>query len=109
MANRPVFVVWLHEAEISNFERLYVAIHVHSSATEAEKMMAVVVHPKSFATGRFVLFPMMLRLLVMRTINNINGGVERPWTMPAKTRALMGLTPKKFIAAAAAIIAAMAP
>jgi hypothetical protein len=40
--------------------------------------------------------PMIFGLLVIRMTSNIRNGVETPCTIPAKTKAFIGLMPKKF-------------
>jgi hypothetical protein len=70
-------------------------------------MAAVVVQPRIVIPRPLTASPMIARLPVMRMIRNINGGVEKPCTIPAKTKALIGLNPKKFIHMAITVKPAM--
>jgi len=53
--------------------------------------------------------PIIAGLFVINMMSNMSGGVENPWTIPAKTSALIGLTPKKFNAIAIRVKMATAP
>jgi hypothetical protein len=75
----------------------------------AAKMATVVDQPRTFIARPLTRGPMILRLFVMSMMNSIRGGVEKPYTMPAHTRALMGLMPAKFTPAAMRLNATMAP
>ena len=60
---------------------------MHTSPVVAAKMAAVVAHPRIVIPRPLTASPMIAGLPVMRMISNIKGGVEKPCTIPAKTRA----------------------
>jgi len=63
----------------------------------ATKIAAVVIQATKLRARLLTLSPMMRRLLVITTISNSSGGVEKPWITPAQTNARIGLRPRKFI------------
>jgi hypothetical protein len=81
--------------------------HVHTRPAVAAKIAAVVVQPRTLIARPLTAGPMIRRLLVMRMMSSISGGVEKPWTMPATTSAFIGLNPKKFIRIATIVKAAI--
>jgi hypothetical protein len=74
----------------------------------AEKIATIVIQLNTLVSRLFTRSPMIVRLFVINRINSINGGVEKPCTMPDHTSAFMGLKPRKFRVIAIAVNAAVA-
>src|SRR5947209_19246561 len=66
-------------------------IQVTTNPIVAEKIAMTVIQPSAFIARPLTRSPIMLLLFVMSMINSINGGVEKPCTIPAQTNAFMGL------------------
>ena len=74
----------------------------------AAKMAAVVIQPRTFMARVFTQRPMIFLLLVISITKSSRKGVEQPCTIPAQTKAFIGLNPKKFKHIASAVKMVMA-
>ena len=63
----------------------------------ARKIAAVVSQPNILLYGPLICWPITARLFVINIIRRSSGGVENPWTIPAVTRAFIGLIPIKLM------------